>query len=144
MLRDKEGNRLFRRMEVKVIFPDAIFPERKYVQHAGPKQGFGPEGVHAMLEQIADQLDTLFPWWDFTPIELIPEGRTTRWIFKFAGYRDMHGVNAAAGQLAQIQPRADSTTPKSELPEDITLTAITEAVGTTLQDLATQATGLGE
>lgn len=85
MLKDSKGNRLFRKMTVKIIYPDAIFPERIYVQHAGPHQGFGPDGVDAMLNQIADQLDTLYPWWDFTSVELKPIGRTTRWIFKFAG-----------------------------------------------------------
>jgi len=137
MLKDKAGNRLFRKMTVKVLFPDNIFPERTQVQHAGPKQGFGPEGVQAMLEQIADQLDTLYPWWDFTPIELKPEGRTTRWIFKFAGYR--------ATPPASTQPIEDSTTLEPETPQsDSTTEAIEAAVGTTLQDVASQAKVLGE
>jgi hypothetical protein len=87
MLRDKQGNRLFRKMIVKVIFPDGIFPDRTYVQHAGPRQGFGPDGIDGMLENIAEQLDTLYPFWDFKPMEMAPEGRTIRFLFKFAGYR---------------------------------------------------------
>ncbi len=125
MLRDKDGNRLFRKMTVKIIFPDAIFPERTYVQHAGAKQGFGPDGVSQMLMDIADKLDTLYPWWEFRPIELTPVGRTTRYVFTFAGYRAMHGVDASAGQtmVDQIQdsrqPIADSTTPEPETAEDM-------------------------
>jgi hypothetical protein len=87
MLRDKEGNRLFRTVKVKVIFPDQIFPDKIFIQHAGPKQGFGPDGVDQMLESVADQLDTLYPFWDFKPLELRPEGRTTNWLFTFVGYR---------------------------------------------------------
>jgi hypothetical protein len=120
MLRDKDGNRLFRKITVKIIYPDAIFPERTYVQHAGAKQGFGPDGVDAMLMDIATKLDELYPWWDFKAIELTPIGRTTRYVFTFAGYRAMHGVDASAGQtmVDQIRdtryPIADSSTPEPE------------------------------
>lgn len=113
MLRDKDGNRLFRKMTVKVIFPDAIFPDRMYVQRAGPKQGFGPDGIQQMLESIADQLDTLYPFWDFEPVELAPEHRTTRFLFKFAGYRAGE-VQKPIGVPAETQPITDSTTPESE------------------------------
>ena len=87
MLRDKEGNRLFRKMTVKIIYPDNIFPEKTYVQHAGAHQGFGPEGIDHMLNEIADKLDTLYPWWDFKPLELSPVGRTARFVFTWVGYR---------------------------------------------------------
>jgi hypothetical protein len=110
MLKDAAGNRLFRKMTVKVIFPDNIFPERTYVQHAGPKQGFGPDGIHALLDQIAEQLDTLYPWWDFESVELKPEGRTTRYVIKFAGYR-------ATPPATTINHTADSNTPESETAE---------------------------
>ena len=110
MLKDSQGNRLFRKMTVKIIFPDAIFPERTYVQHAGAKQGFGPDGVHQMLDDIATKLDELYPWWDFRPIELTPVGRTTRYVFRFAGYRAVP---------APGQPIADSTTPEPETAEDM-------------------------
>ena len=87
MLRDKEGERLFRKVIVKVLFPEAIFPPKTFVQHAGPRQGFNPDGIDAILMSIADQLDTLYPWWQFRVIELAPEGRTMKYVFKFAGYR---------------------------------------------------------
>jgi len=98
MLRDKAGNRLFRRIEVKVIFPDKIFPERTYVQKAGPHQGFGPEGVDAMLMDIADKLEELYPWWNFTVVELSPVGRTARFVFTFAGTREVPATDTTNTQ----------------------------------------------
>lgn len=138
MLRDAAGNRLFRKMIVKIIFPDAIFPEKTYVQHAGPHQGFGPEGIDDMLMKIADQLDTLYPWWDFAPIELKPIGRTTRWVFKFAKYR-------AVKPTVTVQPIADSTTPEPETAESNQPTEdkISE-VGNTLQSPLSQELVPGE
>ena len=94
MRKDKAGNVLFRKMIVKVIFPDAIFPDKTYVQHAGPRQGFGPEGIDHMLESIADQLDTLYPWWEFKPVDMKPVGQTIRFVFTFAGYRAIHPTAA--------------------------------------------------
>jgi hypothetical protein len=87
MRKDKSGNVLFRRMTVKVIFPDAIFHDKLYSQHAGPKQGIGPDGVDAMLQHVADQLDTLYPWWEFKPVEMKPVGQTIRFCFTYAGPR---------------------------------------------------------
>lgn len=87
MLKDAKGNRLYRTVKVRVVFPDNIFPEKIFSQHAGPHQGFGPDNIDTILESIADDLDTKFPWWEFTYIELAPEGRTARFTFKFAGYR---------------------------------------------------------
>ena len=136
MLRDKEGNRLFRKMTVKIIYPDNIFPEKTYVQHAGAHQGFGPEGIDHMLNEIADKLDTLYPWWDFKPLELSPVGRTTRWVFTFAGYR--------AIQPATPQPIAASTAPVSETADALTESAIKEAVGNTLQELPSLEQALGD
>ena len=98
MLRDKAGNRLFRRIEVKVIFPDKIFPVRTYVQKAGPHQGFGPEGVDAMLMDIADKLEELYPWWNFTVVELSPVGRTARFVFTFAGTREVSATDTTNTQ----------------------------------------------
>jgi len=87
VLRDKDGNRLFRKVTVRVIFPEAIFPPKTFIQHAAARQGFGPEGIDAMLMSIADQLETLYPFWDFRAQELAPEGRTARYVLTFAGYR---------------------------------------------------------
>jgi hypothetical protein len=123
MLKDKEGNRLFRKVSVKVIYPDNIFPVKTFTQHAGPKQGFGPTGVDDILMKMADQLDTLYPWWDFTCVELKAEHRTKRYVFTFAGYRS-----------TTINPKEDGTTLDTGAAEENTSPAI-EAVGNTLQDL---------
>jgi hypothetical protein len=88
MPHDKAGNRLFKKVQVKVIFPDAIFPPKLFVQRAGPKQGFGPSGIDEMLMKIADELETLHPYWDFRVIELYPFGSMARYVMSFAGYRN--------------------------------------------------------
>lgn len=105
MLRDKAGNKLFRTVKVKVIFPDAIFPDKTFVQHAGPRQGFGPGGIDDILMQVADQLETLYPFWEFKAQEMLPAHRTARWLLTFAGYR--------ATSPATTQPIADSNTPEN-------------------------------
>ena len=119
MRKDKEGNKLYRKMTVKVIFPDALFPDRAYQQHAGPKMGFGPEGIDQMLNQIADELDSLYPWWEFRSCELLPIGSTIRFAFIFAGNNPNYAPPV----------------------QDLTQVAIEEAVGTTLQDLAAEGAG---
>jgi hypothetical protein len=134
MLRDKAGNKLFRAVKVRVIFPDNIFPDRNYTQHAGPKQGFGPDGIDQMLGQIADQLDTLYPFWEFQLQEMTPEHRTARYLMTFAGYRAVP---------APTQPIADSTTPEPETPSNLTAGAASEAPVTS-QDVASRATALGD
>lgn len=91
MLRDKEGNKLFRRVEVTVYFPEGLFPPRKIAQKAGPHSGFNDSNIDEMLMKLSDQLDTLYPYWEFNPIELSPVGRTARFVFEFAGYK--HGVS---------------------------------------------------
>lgn len=87
MLRDSKGNRLFRRVDIRIVFPDGIFPDKKLSQHAEPHKGFGPDGIDDLLMQTADQLDTLYPWWQFRFVELAPVGRTASYVFTFAGYR---------------------------------------------------------
>jgi hypothetical protein len=88
MLRDKDGNRLFRKVKVRVIFPDKIFPDKFFVQSASARQGYGPSGIDDILMQVADQLDTLYPFWQFHMQEMSPEHRTARFLMTFAGYRD--------------------------------------------------------
>lgn len=87
VLKDKEGNRLFRRVDITVIFaPDSI-PTRKLTQHAKPHQGFGPSNIDDILDSLTDQLDTLYPFWQFRLVELAPIGRTAKFVFEFCGYR---------------------------------------------------------
>ena len=92
MLKDKDGNRLFRKLTIRVIFPDNVFPPKTVVQHAGPHQGFGPTGIDDSLMRLAEHLDQMYPYWDFTPVELAPEGRTARFVLKFSGYKSSNRV----------------------------------------------------
>lgn len=105
MLRDKAGNKLFRTVKVRVIFPDNIFPDKNFIQHAGPRQGFGPSGIDDILMQIADQLETLYPFWEFKVQEMLPDHRTARYLLTFAGYRSTTLTN---------KTKEDSTTPEPE------------------------------
>lgn len=121
MLCDNQGNRLFRKLQIKVVFPDRIFPDKTFMQHAGPHQGFGPSGVDEMLMQVADRLDTLYPWWDFKIIELKPEGRTAKYVFTFAGYRS---VKPAAVPVPEFTQPTESSTIEPEMAESLTPTEV--------------------
>ncbi len=89
MLRDSKGQRLYRRVEIRIFFPDKIFPVKKLHQHAEPHKGFSLDGIDDLLMQTTDQLDQLYPWWEFKMIELKPEGRTARFNFTVIGNRAM-------------------------------------------------------
>lgn len=121
MLRDKAGNRLFRRVTVRMEFPDNIFPPKTITQRAGPKQGFGSNGIDEILMGIADQLDTLYPYWDFQLVELAPDGRTARYFYKFVGYRS-----------PKINPNAKSNALEPEMVLENTSTKVKSEVGTRL------------
>ena len=87
MLRDSAGNKLFRRVEIRVLFPDGIMAPSKTVQKAEPHKGFGGEAIDEMLMNTADQLDVKFPWWNFRLSELTPEHRTARYVFTCVGFK---------------------------------------------------------
>jgi hypothetical protein len=99
---------------VKVVFPDSMFPDKSFVAHAGPKQGFGPDGTDEVLMNIADQLDALYPWWEFRSVELAPVGRTARYVFTYAGPR-------------AFVPQDTPTTTESSTPEPETASVNTNA-----------------
>lgn len=86
MLRDNKGNRLFRRVEINVLYPDGIMKPERITQRAAAKQGFSPDNVDELLMRVADTLDTKFPWWQFRMQELAPEHRTARFNFVCAGF----------------------------------------------------------
>ena len=86
MLRDAQMNRLFRRVEIRIIYPDNIFPPKVNRYKSGPHQGFGPNNIDELLMQTTDKLDELFPFWEFKMLELSPQGRTARYVFTFSGY----------------------------------------------------------
>lgn len=90
MLTDKDGNKLYRQVEIRVIFPEHIFPDRKIMQKAkGSRQGYGPEGVLDILMAVADQLETLYPYWEFESTELASVAHTAKYVFNFVGYRSL-------------------------------------------------------
>ena len=88
MLRDAQNNRLFRRIEIKVIYPPDIFPSKKFTYKAqGKNRAYGPDGIDQILMHTTDQLDQLYPWWDFAVVPLAPRGRVASYVFKVVGLR---------------------------------------------------------
>lgn len=117
MLRGTDGQRLYRKVQIRVIFPDNIFEPKIYQQHAGPRQGFGEAAVLDMLLQVADQLETLYPYWDFQSVELTPIGRTARYVFNFAGYRASGADTKIESTNNTIYPIEESTKLEPEASE---------------------------
>lgn len=87
MLQDSKGNRLYRRLEIKVVYPESILDPETHVQKAPAHKGFSDENIHDALMSVADRLDALYPFWEFEPIELSSHGRVARFVFSFKGYR---------------------------------------------------------
>lgn len=96
MLKDKAGNKLYRQVTIKVIFPNDIFAPRTFRSKAGPKQGFNEAGIADLQMQVADRLEQLYPFWEFRIIELASRARVARFVFTFAGYR---ATKAAPAQV---------------------------------------------
>lgn len=122
MLTDKVGNRLFRKIEVRVIHHDNIFPPKLFVQHAPPRQGFNDDSIDQMLMNIADRLDELYPWWEFNLVPLASKGRTARYVFTPAGTRAMPRETVVPAtdpalllpQFSNINPQ-ESSDPASDM-----------------------------
>jgi len=86
MLHDATGNRLFKKVDIKIVFPDKTLAVKAMHQHAPAKQGFSGDNIDEMLMNVADQLDKLYPWWSFKMVELTPLGRTARYNFVCTGF----------------------------------------------------------
>ena len=113
MLRDKAGNRLYRQVTIQVIFPENIFKPKIFRSKAAPKQGFNSEGIADLQMQVADKLDTLYPFWNFRIIELEPVGRTARFVFAFAGYRASQSAPAQVDMKDFTLPNLEDVVVKS-------------------------------
>ena len=103
MPNSKDGDRLYRRIKVRIVFPEKIFPDKDFLEKAPARKGFTSENVFEFLYKIADRLEELYPWWDFKYTELVPEGSTARYVFNFAGYRKV-----TAAQIQNPQPTESS------------------------------------
>jgi hypothetical protein len=78
---------MFRKVDIKIIFPENIFPVKHVVQRAPAKKGYNGDNIDEILMSITDQLDGLYPWWEFKMSELTPSGRCARFVFTFTKYR---------------------------------------------------------
>lgn len=87
MLQDKAGNRLVRRVNIKIHYPDGILPVQKIVQKAEAKKGFSADAIDEILMSVTDMLDTRFPFWEFRLTELASRPRVAEYVFTQIGYR---------------------------------------------------------
>ena len=111
MLRDAKGDRLYRRVEVRVVYPPDVFPAKKFVYKAeGSRRAYAPEGIDSILDHTADQLDTLYPWWDFEMVPLAPRGRVASYVFKVVGVRAI--PPSPEEQSAKVDELAPAPEPK--------------------------------
>lgn len=92
MLRDKNGNRLVRRVDIKIYYPDGILPMQRIVQKSAAKQGFSPDGIDEILMSVTDMLDTRFPFWEFKFTELASRSRVAEFVFTQCGYRQIENI----------------------------------------------------
>jgi hypothetical protein len=132
MLRDKVGNRLYRRVEIKVVFPkDTGLKPNTMRQKSGPHQGFNSDGIDEMLMNVADRLDELYPWWEFKMVSVTAPPRTAKFVFAVAGYRAMPPEDAPIEEFShelalpkmvddpQDNPSEQSSAPGSEAAQDV-------------------------
>lgn len=64
----KNGERIYRRIDVKVFLPDGTF-KRERLQ-APPKSGFSPENIDKALTAVADNIERQFPQFDYRLVPL--------------------------------------------------------------------------
>lgn len=86
-MKDKTGERCFRKVRITAIFPENTVPDKTTVQVTPPKRAFAEEGIEKILATIADRLERSCPAWDFTLIGLSPIGNTARYVFKYSGIK---------------------------------------------------------
>ena len=105
MLHDKAGNRLVRRVNIKIHYPDGILPVQKMVQKAETKKGFSADAIDEILMSVTDMLDTRFPFWEFTMKELKGRARVAEYVFTQIGYRTV------------VQPSTDNLKSEGSTPD---------------------------
>jgi hypothetical protein len=111
MLRDAEGNRLYRRIEVKIAYPPDVFPKKTLIYRAqGARKAYGPEGIDGILMSVTDQLDQLYPWWEFEMVPLAPRGRVASYVFKVVGTK---AITPAVDSIPSVET-VESVETKSE------------------------------
>ena len=86
-IHDAKGNRLYKRVEIDIVYPENVMKREHIVRKAPARKGISEDGVNEILMQIADTLETRFPWWTFEPIELKGPSRVSQHVFSFKGYK---------------------------------------------------------
>jgi hypothetical protein len=80
-VRDKKGNRLFKQIRIKVVFPPKTFPTRIQCLRAPEGKCFNDSGLSEVLDKVADKLDSDFPMWEFRLVQLPSIGNTIAFNF---------------------------------------------------------------
>jgi hypothetical protein len=62
---------VFRYLQFRLILPEGWKP-RKFKTRAGPGKCFTEKNVDAVLERVAEKIETDFPHWEFTMMQVGP------------------------------------------------------------------------
>lgn len=89
MAKDRQGNRLVRRIEIRIVFPEGTIPEKKTVQVAPDNKAFSEDGIERMLKTIGERLERACPHWEFRLFELSAMGSTAGFVFRYAATREI-------------------------------------------------------
>jgi hypothetical protein len=73
-MRSADKLRLFKRVEIKVIFPPKTFPSKRFIFRAPSDKGFNATGIYGLQDQVAEGLESKFPMWDFRLVPLAANG----------------------------------------------------------------------
>jgi hypothetical protein len=63
----KDGSKLWKRLEVKIIVGEKVMP---HVFRAPPKRGYSAADIEESLERVIEHLDAKFPTLEFKQVEL--------------------------------------------------------------------------
>lgn len=95
---DKNGEKLVRRIQINCLYPPDVLKPQKVFAKADKGKFFTDDGVHTVLMGCAEQLETMYPFWEFELRPLAPQGSTARYAFAFVGYRkDYHPAQIPGG-----------------------------------------------
>lgn len=129
MLQDSKGNRLYRRLEIKIVYPDSILDPETTVQKAPAGKGFSDENINSALMSIADRLDSLYPFWEFEPIELASHGRLAKFVFAFKGYRAAQTPSDNPTEQTSSAPASEVAAIPEASSREVPMEATSDAAG---------------
>lgn len=82
MFTDKERTAVYRKFEIRTIFPEGTLPDQTTVQRAPAGKAFTVDAVSRALDTVAARLKAACPGLEFKMIKLAPLGNMPRFCFK--------------------------------------------------------------